>query len=75
MLDEDGYYLPVLPDEKGMFHSTVIPHFWLKAEWFWQRPLPNQELALAEILLTVPDLDPQLKIAYQIIFDTFSPKL
>lgn len=75
VLDEDGYYLPVPPDEKGIFHSTVIPHFWLKAEWFWQRPLLNQELALAEILLTVPDLDPQLKMAYQIIFDTFSPKL
>lgn len=73
-LDEEGFYLPALPDEHGIYRSTVLPHFWLKTDWLWERLLPNPELALAEILLTVPELDPQLKTAYQIIFDTFNRK-
>jgi hypothetical protein len=27
----------------------VLPGFWLKAEWFWQEPLPRPQDALMEI--------------------------
>ncbi|MCI0642669.1 MAG: Uma2 family endonuclease [Gemmataceae bacterium] len=36
--------------KKGRIHSHVIPGFWVKAEWFWQDPLPDEDEALEEIL-------------------------
>ena len=27
--------------EDGAFHSQVVPGFWLRPEWLWQRPLPS----------------------------------
>lgn len=40
-LIEAGYYQPAPFDEKGRFHSMVLPGFWLKVEWLWQEPLPK----------------------------------
>ena len=38
-LDEHGHYQTVLSGETGVFHSAVVPSFWIRLEWFWQLPL------------------------------------
>lgn len=52
-LAETGRYRLVSPDENGLFHSTVLPNFWLQVDWLWQEPLPKvldvvRELGLLE---------------------------
>ena len=37
---EDGRYHPVPIGEDGIFHSQVLPGFWLKVEWLWE-PRPK----------------------------------
>lgn len=40
-LDEQGRYQAVSAEE-GVCRSRVLPGFWLRAEWLWQEPLPNE---------------------------------
>jgi len=39
--DEQGRYQAMLAKE-GVYRSQVLPGFWLRAEWLWQEPLPNE---------------------------------
>jgi len=39
LADDERYRLISTGD--GLFHSEVLPHFWLKVEWLWQEPLPK----------------------------------
>lgn len=41
LLGEDGAYDPIPLDAEGIFHSIVLPGFWLRVSWLWQRPLPK----------------------------------
>ncbi len=36
-----GRYRLISPDADGLFHSTVLPNFWLKVDWLWQESLPK----------------------------------
>lgn len=38
-LGEDGEYVPVSP-VGGIYHSSVVPGFWLKVSWLWEQPDP-----------------------------------
>lgn len=38
-LGADGRYR-LAPIEEGLYRSKVIPGFWLRVEWLWQKPLP-----------------------------------
>ena len=69
-LNEDREFDAVSPDEDGRLYSTVLPDFWLQNEWLWQNELPEPQLKLAEIMLTIPTLSDNLKIMYQMIYDT-----
>jgi Uma2 family endonuclease len=40
-LDEQSRYQAV-PAEEGVYRSQVLSGFWLRAEWLWQEPLPNE---------------------------------
>ncbi|MBN1994020.1 MAG: Uma2 family endonuclease [Anaerolineae bacterium] len=40
-LAEAGRYHLSALDDKGRFHSTILPHFWLQVDWLWQEPLPK----------------------------------
>ena len=40
-LRPDGRYHLAAPDENGVFHSAVLPGFWLKVDWLWQDPPPT----------------------------------
>ena len=40
-LDAQNHYCYVPLDADGVFHSEVLPGFWLKVSWVWQEPLPS----------------------------------
>ena len=48
VLDDQGVYQPV-PVTDGVYHSTVLPNFWLKVDWLWAEE-PNPLAALAEVV-------------------------
>jgi len=37
-LGAQGRYRMVMPEEEGMYHSAVVPGFWLRVGWLWQPP-------------------------------------
>jgi Uma2 family endonuclease len=49
VLDAQGRYLPVPPEEGGIYRSAVLPGFWLKEEWLWADE-PNTVAALGAIV-------------------------
>jgi Uma2 family endonuclease len=49
VLQHDGRYQAVLPDNSGRFRSAVLPGFWLQAEWLREGQIPDLLVALAEI--------------------------
>jgi Uma2 family endonuclease len=44
-----GKYKEVAP-KNGILRSTVIPGFWLRPEWLWEKPLPRKSDILSLIL-------------------------
>ena len=48
-LDARGKYREVRP-RKGELHSQALPGFWVRPEWFWQAPLPDEMETLQKIL-------------------------
>ena len=48
-LGADGQYHPAPPDDQGIFHSEALPGFWLKTDWLWQDPLPDEVDVLREL--------------------------
>jgi len=48
VLDQNGMYQPV-PVADGVYHSMVLPKFWLKVDWLWAEE-PNPLTALAEVV-------------------------
>jgi Uma2 family endonuclease len=49
LLGLDGRYHLAPIGEDGIFHSRVLPGFWLKVEWLWQDPLPSVREVLREL--------------------------
>ncbi len=52
VLDE-GRYLEVMPDELGIYRSTVLEGFWLDVAWLWEEQ-PRALAAWTEIAATLP---------------------
>ena len=48
-LDANAKYALVSPDADGVYHSRVVPGFWLRESWLWQENPPNVEDVLLEI--------------------------
>lgn len=48
-LDAPGRYRLVAADDQGIYHSQVLPGFWLRIEWLWQQPLPQVLDVLKEL--------------------------
>jgi Uma2 family endonuclease len=40
-LGEDGLYRPI-PPQDHIYHSDVVPGFFLDVRWLWQDPLPSE---------------------------------
>ena len=50
VLDPQGRYQPVPADADGRYHATVLPGFWLQAEWLFTTDPPEVLQALAQIV-------------------------
>jgi Uma2 family endonuclease len=48
-LAANGKYREVRPRKREL-HSKAMPGFWVRPEWFWQRPLPDELQTLQLIL-------------------------
>ncbi len=48
-LDESGRYDLFATEADEAVRSLVLEGFWLRPAWFWQDPMPNPLLSLAEI--------------------------
>src|SRR5262249_57909952 len=48
-LDAKGKYQVVPPGEDGIYHSAIVPGFWLREEWLWQDTLPEIQDALVHV--------------------------
>ncbi len=48
-LDPQGRYQRGALDAGGLYRSRVVPGFWLRVDWLWQRPLPPVTEALRQI--------------------------
>jgi len=50
VLDEKGRYCPVPVDPNDRYHSTMLPGFWLQADWVTSAKSPDVLTALAQIV-------------------------
>jgi Uma2 family endonuclease len=69
VLGDDQSYYPAPLEDDGRYKSTVLPDFWLNVDWLWRKPLPNPQLALAEIMISIADLPPEVKAACQALYE------
>jgi Uma2 family endonuclease len=49
VLNPDGRYRRVPVGDDGIYTSAVLPGFRMRVNWFWQRPLPTQDEAQADL--------------------------
>jgi len=47
---EGGRYRLAFSGEAGRYEARVLPGFWLRVEWLWQKPLPSPVQTVAEIV-------------------------
>ncbi len=62
-LNEEGLYQPMMVGSDGVFHSEVLPGFWLRVEWLWAEQ-PDLLRALAE-LIGPDEMSRALRLALQ----------
>lgn len=48
-LDAQNHYQVIPLDAGGVYHSRVLPGFWLDVAWLWQDPLPTPVRVLLEV--------------------------
>jgi Uma2 family endonuclease len=48
-LDDQGVYRAGALDADGSYHSIMLPGFWLRVTWLWQKPLPPVLSVLKEL--------------------------
>lgn len=46
---QNGRYHLAFAGAAGEYRSTVLPGFWLRTEWLWQRPLPTVLTVIREL--------------------------
>ena len=49
-LGAKGRYRMVMPEAEGIYHSAVVPGFWLCVDWLWQTPPVLQVLRELKII-------------------------
>lgn len=72
--DETGLFVPAEIDEKGIFRSAVLPGFWLNVNWFWEQPLPNPQLLLAQLLMTSEGVTAEIRAAYHALYEALTKR-
>ncbi len=74
ILGEDNIYHPAPLDDKGIYHATILPHFWVDLDWLWSKKLPNPQLVLAEIMLANKELPSGAKEVYRALYKLLTGK-
>lgn len=74
VLGDDKIYHAAPVDDQGVFRSTVLPNFWLQVDWLRQGQLPNPQLALAEIMVSIETLPAQVRETYQALYELLADK-
>jgi Uma2 family endonuclease len=69
VLDPDQIYQPAAIDENGIYRSTVLPGFWLAIDWLWKATMPNPQLALAEIMVSIEELPAEARATFQALYN------
>jgi Uma2 family endonuclease len=69
VLDPDQIYQPAAIDESGIYRSTVLPGFWLSIDV----TMPNPQLALAEIMLSIEELPAEARATFQSLYNLLTP--
>jgi Uma2 family endonuclease len=72
ILGDDGLYYDQSIDAEGVYHSKVIPNFWLNLAWLWQEPLPNPQRLSAEIMMSLEILPEETRAAYRTLYQIFT---
>jgi hypothetical protein len=49
-----------------------LPGFWLNVNWFWEEPLPNPQLLLAQILMGVEGVSADVRAAYRALYEALT---
>ena len=49
-LSQDGRYRRGPIDADSIYRSAVLPGFWLKVDWLWQRPLPDAAALMQQVM-------------------------
>lgn len=55
VLDQHGRYQSV-PAHNGLYHSAILPNFWLNPQWLWQPEEHSALAAFAEVAKLPPEL-------------------
>lgn len=74
VLDETGILQPAPVSNEGIYTSAVLPHFWFDIAILWQSPLPNPQLALADVLRAHPDVPQPEQEIYQALYDSLAAR-
>lgn len=74
ILDTEGRYQPAPLGAEGQYFSSVIRDFWFNVDWLWLNPLPNPQLALAEIMISLDHLPGEVKAPYQALYNLLNAK-
>ena len=48
-LSDTGHYQLALPNSEGIYHSLSVAGFWLRVDWLWQDPLPDELSILRQL--------------------------
>lgn len=49
LLLQGGRYRLAFAGAEGEYRSPILPGFWLRTEWLWQRPLPPVLTVMREL--------------------------
>lgn len=71
--DDQQLHAAPLTDE-GHFHSTVLPNFWFDINWLWRDLLPNPQMLLAQIMVSIDTLPANAKTTYQALYDLLNQR-
>jgi len=72
LLGQDKLYQSIPIEDDGRYYSRTIPDFWLNVDWLWREPLPDPQLAFAEIMTSLEALSSNEKAVYQALYTLLS---
>lgn len=69
VLNDEGEYESAELTKEGVFHSIVLPDFWIDVNWLWQDELPNSFTTVAKILSNAQTLTEKRRAFWRMAYD------